>query len=104
VLRTLGFSKAQLNIAVWFSLLVVVVFGMGLGTWVGQQIGNSILPLLEVAEEGARVTPPMVLQTDWTTLMLSYAMLVGAALASFLWLSWLTSRLDVQRVLRMGEA
>ena len=104
VLRTLGFSTAQLNAAVWFSLLVVVVFGMGLGTWVGQQIGNSILPLLEVAEEGARVTPPMVLQTDWNTLIASYAMLAGAALASFLWLSWLTSRLEVQRVLRMGEA
>ena len=104
VLRTLGFSKAQLNVAVWFSLLVVVVFGMGLGTWVGQLIGSSILPLLEVAEEGARVTPPMILQTDWTTLLVSYAILVGAALASFLWLSWLTARLDVQRVLRMGEA
>jgi hypothetical protein len=77
---------------------------MGLGTWVGQQIGSSILPLLEVAEEGARVTPPMILQTDWTTLLVSYAILVGAALASFLWLSWLTARLDVQRVLRMGEA
>lgn len=104
VLRTLGFSTAQLNAAVWFSLLVVVVFGMALGTWVGQQIGSSILPLLEVAEEGARVTPPMVLQTDWNTLIASYAMLVGAALASFLWLSWLTSRMEVQRVLRMGEA
>ena len=104
VLRTLGFSTAQLNAAVWFSLLVVVVFGMALGTWVGQQIGSSILPLLEVAEEGARVTPPMILQTDWNTLIASYAMLVGAALASFLWLSWLTSRMEVQRVLRMGEA
>ena len=104
VLRTLGFSRTQLNAAVWFSLLTVVVFGMGLGTWVGQQIGNSILPLLEVAEEGARVTPPMVLQTDWTILAVSYAILAGAALASFLWLSWLTSRLEVQRVLRMGEA
>ena len=104
VLRTMGFSTTQLNAAVWFSLLVVVVFGMALGTWVGQLIGSSILPLLEVAEEGARVTPPMVLQTDWNTLIASYAMLVGAALASFLWLSWLTSHLEVQRVLRMGEA
>ena len=33
VLRTLGFSRTQLNAAVWFSLLTVVVFGMGLGTW-----------------------------------------------------------------------
>ena len=104
VLRTLGFSRRQLNVAVWFSLVLVVAFGMGLGAWVGQQIGDSILPLLEVAEEGARVTPSMVLQTDWTTLAAAYATLLAAALGSFLWLTWLTARLEVQRVLRMGEA
>ena len=57
LLRTLGSSRGQLNGAVWFSLFVVTLFGVVLGSVAGQVIGTSLLPLMEVAEEGARVTP-----------------------------------------------
>ncbi len=104
LLRTLGFSKGQVNGVVWFTLLVVVVCGLGLGTWAGQQIGASLLPILEVAEEGVRVTPPMVLQTNWLTLLVSYLVLAAVTGGTVLWLAWLTARLEIQQVLRIGEA
>jgi ABC-type antimicrobial peptide transport system permease subunit len=104
LLRTLGFSKGQLNGVVWFNLLLVVVCGIGLGTWAGQQIGISVLPILEVAEEGIRVTPPMVLRINWGILLGTYLVLAVVVVSTAVWLAWITAKLEVQRFLRMGEA
>ena len=104
LLRTLGFSRGQLNGVVWFTLFLVVVCGIGLGTWAGHQIGASLLPILEVSEEGVRVTPPMVLQTNWVTLLVSYLILAGVTAGTVVWLAWLMAKLEVQQVLRIGEA
>ena len=104
LLRTLGFSRSQLNGVVWFNLLLVVACGIGLGTWAGHQIAGSLLPILEVAEGGVRVTPPMVLQTNWSALFVSYMVLVLVTASMVVWLAVLLTKLDVQRVLRIGEA
>jgi hypothetical protein len=104
LLRTLGSSQRQVNGVVWFSLFLVVAAGIGVGTWAGQQIGASILPVLEVAEGGTRVTPPMVLQANWLILLLSYLVLVSVAVGTVIWLAWLTGKLELQQVLRAGEA
>ena len=104
LLRTMGASRQQVNGVVWFSLSLVVVCGIGLGTWAGQQIGASILPILEIGEGGTRVTPPMVLQTNWGTLAVAYLVLASVTVATVLWLAWFTGRMEVQRVLRAGEA
>ena len=104
LLRTLGSSAGQLNGMVWFNLLLVMVCGVALGTWAGQQIGSAILPVLEVAEGGVRVTPPMALQTNWITLLAAYLVLAVVAVGNVVWLAWFTARLEVQQVLRAGEA
>jgi len=104
LLRTLGSSKPQLNGVVWFTLFLVVVCGIGMGTWAGQVIGSSLLPVLEVAEGGVRVTPPMVLQANWVTLTISYLVLASVSLGTVVWLAWLMSRMEIHHVLRAGEA
>ncbi|MFB3097162.1 MAG: FtsX-like permease family protein, partial [Dehalococcoidia bacterium] len=104
LLRTLGSARRQVNGVVWFNLLLVVAAGIGLGTWAGQLIGITLLPILEVSEGGVRVTPPMVFQTDWRTLLISYLVLASVFAGTVLWLTWLTGKLEVQRVLRAGEA
>ena len=104
LLRTLGFSRSQLNGVVWFNLLLMVACGIGLGTWAGHQIAGSLLPILEVAEGGARVTPPMVLQTNWSALLVSYMVLAVVTASMVVWLAVMLTKLDVQRVLRIGEA
>lgn len=103
LLRTLGSSKAQLNGVLWFNLFLVVAFGIGLGTWAGQQIGAGLLPILGVAEEGTRVTPPMILQTNWYTLLASYLVLAGITAGTVVWLAWFSAKLEAQQVLRIGE-
>ncbi len=102
LLRTVGFSARQLNGVVWFNLCLVVVCGIGLGTLAGYLVGVRLLPILEWAEEGVRVAPPMLFRTDWVTLLISYAVLAAVTACTVAWLAWLTSKLEVQRVLRIG--
>ena len=104
LLRTLGSSTRQLNRVVWFNALLVLAFGIGLGSWVGYQIAASLLPLMEVAEEGTRVVPSMVLRTNWTTLLVTYLTLVGVTIATVAWLAWYSGKIEVQRALRIGKA
>jgi hypothetical protein len=104
LLRTLGSSAGQLRGIVWFNLFLIVVCGVAMGTWVGQLIATSLLPLMEVAEEGERVTPPMALTTNWLSLAASYAVLALVTVVTVVWLAWLSSKIQVQQVLRMGDA
>lgn len=103
LLRTLGTSRKQLRGVAWFSLVLVVALGIGLGSWVGQQFGNSLLPLLEVAQEGVRATPPMVLTSNRVSLLVSYLVIAGVTLGTVVWLAWFTAKMEVQQVLRIGE-
>ena len=103
LLRTLGSSTKQLNGVVWFSIFLVVVCGVGLGTWVGFQIGASLLPSMDVAADGTRVVPPLVLRIDWTTLLVSYLVLAGVTVLTVVWLAWLSARMEIQRALRIGD-
>jgi hypothetical protein len=79
-----------------------VVSGVLVGTWGGQVLGRALLPLLEVAEHGTRVIPPMVLETNWTALGVAYGVLLAATLVTVAVLSWAISHLEIQRILRAG--
>ena len=104
LLRTLGSTGGQMRGIVWFNLFLIVICGVALGTWVGQLIGSSLLPLMELAEEGERVTPPMAFTTNWLSLLVSYSVLAAVTLVTVIWLAWLSAKIQVQQVLRMGDA
>ncbi|MEE8443051.1 MAG: FtsX-like permease family protein [Dehalococcoidia bacterium] len=104
ILQTLGFTSFQVNGVLWFNLGLTVVVGLGLGTLGGHWLGRAILPLLEVAEGGARVTPPMVLETNWLAVGISYLVLAAATGVTVVALAWAISRLEVQRLLRVADA
>jgi len=46
----------------------------------------------------------MAFTTNWLSLAVSYAVLALVTLVTVLWLAWLTSKIQVQQVLRMGDA
>ena len=103
LLRALGSSTKQQNGVVWFSILLVVLCGIGLGTWVGFQTGADVLPLMDTAEDGTRVAPPLVLQANWTTLLVSYLVLAGVTVFTVLWLAWISARMEILRALRIRD-
>lgn len=103
MLTTLGISQGQMQGVVWAGLFTMVIFGVGLGTLLGWLLGSSLLPLMEVAEEGARVTPSLLLTADWQRILVSYAILGVVTGLCGLWLTWLTGKLQLHQVLRLGE-
>ena len=103
VLRSIGFSRLQVNGVVWFNLALTVAVGLGVGTLGGHWLGRAVLPLLEVAEGGTRVIPPMALETDWMAMGVAYMVLAAATAVTVAALAWSISRLDVQRLLRIAE-
>ena len=103
LLRTLGVSRGQMQRILWVNLILMAACGVGLGTLLGWLIGASVLPLMEVVEEGARATPSLVLTTDWQRLLVSYVILAVVTGLCGLWLTWMTAKLQLQQVLRMGE-
>ena len=104
LLRAIGFNNLQINAVVWFDLLLIIVLGLGMGTLAGTWMGVGLLPILEVAEEGTRIVPPMTLKTNWVSLLILSLVLVGVTALSLVWSFWLNGRVEVQRVLRIGEA
>ena len=103
LLRTLGTSVAQMQTLLWARLLILVACGVGLGTVLGWLLGTSLLPLMEVAEGGDRLTPSLAFSTNWTRLMVSYVILAVVACLCGLWVTWLTSKFRLHQILRMGE-
>lgn len=65
VLRALGLSKGQVLRMLAFEYALVIVLGLVAGAYLGLVVGRQMLSFLNVTEDGGRVTPPFVLQTDW---------------------------------------
>ena len=103
VLRSLGFSRLQVNGIVWFNLAITFIFGLAAGTLGGQLLGIAVLPLLEVAEDGSRITPPMLLQNNWPAVAFSYFVLGIATLITVAILAWALGKLELQRLLRVAD-
>lgn len=104
ILRSLGFSKSQVNGLVWFNLGITIVFGLVIGTLGGQLLGISVLPLLEVAEDGSRITPPMAIRNNWYAMVVAYAVIGVATFVTVLTLAWAIGRLELQKLIRLTDA
>ena len=103
LVRAFGLSRQQLNGILWFGLSLIVLTAILVGTGVGFWFAQNLLPLMERAEEGQRITPPMALRTDWLTLVWYYLVLAGAGIVTSVMLALVVSKLQVHKVLRIGE-
>ena len=103
ILRSVGFLPVHVYGVIGASLAVTVALGVVFGSWGGQWLGRAIIPLLEVSENGSRVTPPMVLANYWGALGLAYVVLAVVTLAAIAVLLWLMGKMELHRFLRMGD-
>lgn len=102
VLRTLGIGRRALLGQLIVEYGIVAIVGLGLGTFLGDQIGRLMLRFLEVDEFGDRVLPPFALTTDWTTVGLAYLVLIGV-LGAGVAIAWrLFIRESITRSLRLA--
>ena len=104
VLRTLGFSYAQVFGVVLLEHLFVVLAGMGLGTVVGLQVGRLMMDFFSVDESGAEVLPPFALAVSQWEVVLVWGILGAVFVLTVLAVVLLYARLALHRALRVGDA
>jgi hypothetical protein len=71
----------------------VFVVGVVAGAFLGIFVSTQMLSFLEVDEEGQRIEPPFILETQWLLVTIG----VVAVVAVFLFALWATSRLVARR-------
>ncbi len=103
ILRSIGFPPGNVYGVIGASLAVTVALGVAFGSWGGQWLGRAIIPLLEVAENGSRVTPPMALENYWGALGIAYVVLAAVSMVAVGALLWVMGRMELHRFLRMGD-
>jgi hypothetical protein len=80
-----------------FEYALVVVVGLGVGVYLGLVVGRQMLSFLNVTENGARVVPPFILQTQWNVVGLGVAaVLIIFGVALLLAVRVLTTGSDAQ--------
>ena len=100
-LQSLGLSRLQTVGLVSLEHLVILVVGLGLGSWAGFQMSTLMVESVAVTENGAPVVPPFILTTDWSFMLPIYVILVGIFVVALLWLARSMLRLDLQEISRV---
>ena len=103
LLRAVGLSMNQLSLLIWIEQALVVAAGLALGTWMGGQVGATIMTFLGHDDTGGRVLPPYTLDVDWVTLISTYAAIVAVFTLIIAVVIVVVRRLSLQQVLRFGE-
>ncbi len=103
LMRTIGFSMRQLTMLVWLEQALVIAAGLALGTWMGGRLGAIIMPFLGHDDRGSEVLPPFILEVNWNTLVITYAVMSLVFAVIILGVIWFIRRISLQRVLRLGE-
>ena len=103
LLRAVGLSMNQLSLLIWIEQALVVAAGLALGTWMGGQVGATIMTFLGHDDTGGRVLPPYTLDVDWVTLVTTYAAIVAVFTIIIAAVVIVVRRLSLQQVLRFGE-
>ena len=102
-LESMGLSRLQLGAMLTFEHLAVVAIGLGLGTWAGFLMSRMMAGSLAVTEDGAAVTPPFLLITDWALMAPTYMIMAAIFVSSLLVLWRSVGDLDLQAIARLGE-
>ena len=101
LLQSLGLSRKQTIGLLSLEHVVILVIGLGLGSWAGFQMSTLMVRSVAVTETGASVVPPFVLMTDWSLLLPIYVVLVGFFVIVLLRLARSMLRLDLQALSRV---
>ena len=100
-LQSMGISRRQIAGLLGVEHLLVAMFGLGLGTWAGYQMSQTMVSALAVGSRGEAIVPPFVLMTDWSIMGPLFAALVGIFVMALAVLNRGISRLKLSAIARL---
>ena len=83
--------------------VLVIVGGLALGTWMGRELGATIMPFLGHDDLGSQVLPPFIIEISWGTLAITYAAMAFMFSLIITGVILFIKRISLQRILRLGE-
>ncbi|MBT4340528.1 MAG: ABC transporter permease [Chloroflexi bacterium] len=104
LLRTIGLSMKQMLFLVVLEQVMVIGVAVGLGIFMGAQMGSTIMPYLASSGENAAVVPPMAVQIDWLGFGITFGLLGVVFLAVIGLILVSVYRMSIHRIMRMGES
>ena len=102
LLRSMGLSTNQLAALIWLEQTLVVIVGLILGSWMGRQVGSTIMTFMDHDDTGGRVLPPFTMDIEWTSLVITYVMIAIVFSLIISGVLWVVKRQSIQQVLRFG--
>ena len=103
-LQSLGLSRRQMMGLLALEHLVIVVVGLVLGTITGWVMSDLMVQSVAVTENGERVLPPFILETDLSVLIPIYIVLILIFLATVYRLIRSMLNVDLHAISRMEGA
>lgn len=103
LLRTIGLSMRQLLSLVVLEQALVLGVAIGIGIFMGTRLGGTMLPFLSKSGEGIRIVPPILVEVDWTSFGVTFALLGVVILIVVAVILYSVYRMSIQSVLRLGE-
>lgn len=103
VLRSIGLSPRQLYGMLVLEQIVLIIFGLTLGTALGVILNQITLPGLPITLGENAPIPPFRVQSDWLAVGRIYLTLTIAFLLSLGFATFLLLRTQLHRILRIGE-
>ncbi len=100
-LRSMGLSWGQMAGLLALEHLVVVLVGLGLGSWAGLEMSRRMVSSVAVTDRGSPVLPPFILITDWSFMGPIYAALVALFLIALFRLNRGMRNLDMHTISRL---
>jgi hypothetical protein len=100
-LQSLGFSTRQILALLVLEHLVIVLIGLGLGTWAGFQMSTLMVSSVAVTEDGGQLIPPFILMTDWSFMLAIYGFLLAIFVIALTRLARSMTRLNLYATSRV---
>lgn len=103
VLRSIGMSPGQLYGMLVLEQVVLIFFGLALGTGLGLLLNQLVLPDLPITLGDQLPIPPFLPSSDWGAVARIYLLLAGTFMLTLGVATWLLWRRQLHAVLRIGE-
>lgn len=103
LLHALGLDRGQLGRWLLLEQAVLIVLSIGLGLAVGLAIGELVLPLVTLNQDGSPAVPPLLVRHAWGTVWAFLLALVAVLAASVAVLIVAVARRGVGAGLRFGD-
>ena len=104
VMRTIGLTDRQLLSMIWAEQAIITIIGLILGSWMGQRLTAVVMPFMSSEVYGSNILPPFVPEVRWQNIALIYLVIAVFLVSVTVAVTYVMKKLQLSKVLRIGES